>query len=79
MILESVDDHVIEPPTMFDAHIPEKFRDRAPKVLTDENGSQCWSYEGIRAPNMGLNAVAGCPPEEYGLNPLRYDKMRPGC
>ncbi len=28
---------------------------------------------------MGLNAVAGCPPEEYGLNPLRYDQMRPGC
>jgi predicted TIM-barrel fold metal-dependent hydrolase len=28
---------------------------------------------------MGLNAVAGCPPEEYGLNPTRYDQMRKGC
>ena len=25
-ILISVDDHLVEPPTMFDAHIPEKYR-----------------------------------------------------
>jgi predicted TIM-barrel fold metal-dependent hydrolase len=79
MILVSVDDHVIEPPTMFDAHIPEKYRDQAPRVKEDESGAQYWEYEGNRAPNMGLNAVAGCPPEEYGLNPLRFDQMRPGC
>ncbi len=79
MILVSVDDHVIEPPTMFDAHIPEKWRDQAPRVKEDDNGSQYWEFEGNRAPNMGLNAVAGCPPEEYGLNPLRFDQMRPGC
>ena len=79
MILVSVDDHVIEPPTMFDAHIPEKYRDQAPRIAEDETGSQFWLFEGQRAQNMGLNAVAGCPPEEYGLNPLRYDQMRPGC
>jgi predicted TIM-barrel fold metal-dependent hydrolase len=28
----SVDDHVIEPPTMFDRWIPAKYRDRAPRV-----------------------------------------------
>jgi hypothetical protein len=79
MILVSVDDHVIEPPTMFDAHIPAKYRDAAPKIQEDESGSQYWLFEGQRAQNMGLNAVAGCPPDEYGLNPLRYDQMRPGC
>lgn len=79
MILISVDDHVIEPPTMFDAHIPEKYRDRAPRVEQDESGGEYWLFEGQRAPNMGLNAVAGCPPEEYGLNPTRFDQMRPGC
>jgi predicted TIM-barrel fold metal-dependent hydrolase len=79
MILVSVDDHVIEPPTMFDAHIPEKYRDRAPKIQEDPSGAQYWLFEDVRAQNMGLNAVAGCPPEEYGLNPLRYDNMRPGC
>jgi predicted TIM-barrel fold metal-dependent hydrolase len=79
MILVSVDDHVIEPPTMFDAHIPERWRDQAPCVKEDADGSQYWEFEGGRAPNMGLNAVAGVPPEEYGLNPLRFDQMRPGC
>jgi predicted TIM-barrel fold metal-dependent hydrolase len=79
MILVSVDDHVIEPPTMFDAHIPEQYRDQAPRVKEADDGSEYWEFEGQRAPNMGLNAVAGCPPEEYGLNPLRFDQMRPGC
>ena len=37
MILVSVDDHVIEPPTMFDAHIPEKYRDQAPKIMEQYN------------------------------------------
>jgi predicted TIM-barrel fold metal-dependent hydrolase len=79
LILVSVDDHVIEPPTMFDAHIPEKYRDRAPHVLEDDQGNEYWQFEDERAMNMGLNAVAGCPPEEYGLSPTRYDQMRPGC
>jgi predicted TIM-barrel fold metal-dependent hydrolase len=79
LILVSVDDHVIEPRTMFDAHIPEKYRDRAPRVLTDDDGSEYWQFGDERAAYMGLNAVAGCPPEEYGLNPTRYDQMRPGC
>ena len=31
------------------------------------------------APNVGLNAVAGCPPEEYNLDPTEYEQMRPDC
>src|SRR5439155_4541186 len=79
LILVSVDDHVIEPKTMFDHHVPEKYRDRAPHVMTDDDGTEYWQFEEERAAYMGLNAVAGCPPEEYGLNPTRYDQMRPGC
>jgi predicted TIM-barrel fold metal-dependent hydrolase len=78
LILVSVDDHVIEPPTMFDDHIVTKYKSRAPRVLS-EDGNEYWEFEGQRAGYMGLNAVAGCPPEEYGLNPTRYDQMRPGC
>jgi predicted TIM-barrel fold metal-dependent hydrolase len=79
LVLVSVDDHIIEPREMFDAHIPERYRARAPRVLTDEDGSEYWLFEEERAAYMGLNAVAGCPPEEYGLNPTRYDQMRKGC
>jgi hypothetical protein len=66
LILISVDDHLVEPPTMFDAHIPEKYRDRAPFVRRTRDGSDVWMFEGAKIPNIGLNAVAGRPKEEYG-------------
>ncbi|EIV91914.1 amidohydrolase family protein [Frankia sp. QA3] len=79
LILVSVDDHVVEPPTMFDAHIPARYRDRAPHVVETADGNQIWTYEGQITPNIGLNAVAGVRPEDYGLDPTRFDQMRPGC
>jgi hypothetical protein len=30
-------------------------------------------------PNIGLNAVAGRPKEEYGIEPTAFDEIRPGC
>ena len=32
MILVSIDDHMVEPPDMYENHVPEKFREFAPKV-----------------------------------------------
>ncbi|EUA23696.1 putative amidohydrolase 2 [Mycobacterium xenopi 4042] len=36
-----------------------------------------WEYEGRIYPYIGLNAVAGKKPEEYGIEPVRYDDMIP--
>jgi predicted TIM-barrel fold metal-dependent hydrolase len=36
-------------------------------------------YDGNEVASMGLNAVVGRPPEEWGLEPDRFDDMRPGC
>ena len=79
LILVSVDDHVVEPPEMFEGHIPEKCKDRAPKVVTRDDGTDAWVFEGQEATNVGLNAVAGRPPDEYGVEPTRFSEMRPGC
>ncbi|MCU1392452.1 MAG: amidohydrolase 2 [Ilumatobacteraceae bacterium] len=79
LILISVDDHLVEPPNMFDAHIPEQYRDRAPRVHRKKNGSDVWIFNGQEIPNIGLNAVAGRPKEEYGIEPTAFDEMRPGC
>ncbi len=79
LILISVDDHLVEPPTLFDAHIPDRFRDRAPKIVHTEIGDDVWMFEGEAVPYMGLNAVAGRPREEYGIEPMSYDEMRRGC
>ena len=79
MIMISVDDHVVETPDMFDHHLPAKYRDRAPRVIHKKDGSDVWSFEGAFIPNIGLNAVAGRPPEEYGVEPTSYEHLRPGC
>ena len=79
MILVSVDDHVVEPPDMFDNHLPARYKDLAPRVIQAEDGSDVWLYEDQLLPNIGLNAVAGKPPEEYGIDPTTFAEMRPGC
>ena len=80
MILVSVDDHVVEPPTLFDNHLPDKWKEFAPKSVHDaERGIDVWTFEGNVIPNIGLNAVAGRPPEEYNIEPTSYDMIRAGC
>jgi len=77
--LISVDDHVIEPPDMFEGRMPASLVDRAPRVIELDDGAQGWLYEGSVLPSPGLNAVAGRPVEEWGFDPVRFDEMRRGC
>ncbi len=78
MILVSVDDHVVEPPDLFDQHLSPEWKSKAPRV-EQKNGTDVWVFQGQPIPNIGLNAVVGRRPEEYGVEPTRYDQMRPGC
>ena len=59
LILVSVDDHTVEPPDMWDKHVPAKYKDLAPKLVKKPDGADVWVYEGNEIPNIGLNAVAG--------------------
>ena len=79
MILVSVDDHVVEPPTLFDQHLADEYKPRAPRVVHKTDGTDVWLFEGRQLPNIGLNAVVGRPPEEYGMEPTSYEQLRPGC
>ena len=38
MILVSVDDHLVEPPDLFEGHLPAKYADRAPRVVANDEG-----------------------------------------
>ena len=78
LIIASVDDHIVEPPTMFDAHLTVSDKADAPRVLKDKNGADYWLFEGRRAGNIGLNAVVGRMREEYGCEPVSFDQMRKG-
>jgi predicted TIM-barrel fold metal-dependent hydrolase len=79
LVLISVDDHLVEPPTVFDDRLPERFRDQAPRVERKPDGSDVWTFDGSVIPNIGLNAVAGRPKEEYGIEPTAFEEIRPGC
>jgi predicted TIM-barrel fold metal-dependent hydrolase len=75
----SVDDHLIEPPDLFEGRMPVALVDRAPRIVEFENGGQAWVYEDQLFANVGLNAVVGRPREEWSMEPARFDEMRPGC
>src|SRR4051794_35601880 len=79
MIMISVDDHVVEPPDMFKNHLADKWKDQAPVVVQKDDGTDVWRFEGRDMPNIGLNAVAGRPPEEYGMEPTSFEEIRTGC
>ena len=79
LILISVDDHIIEPPDLFDAHLPERFKADAPRIVRRDDGADVWRFGEVEVPNVALNAVAGRPKEEYGVEPQSLDEIRPGC
>jgi len=79
LLLVSVDDHVVEPPGFLEPHLPTRYRDAAPQVEHQPDGTDFWVYEGRRLPNVGLNAVVGRPRDEYGIEPTSFADMRPGC
>jgi predicted TIM-barrel fold metal-dependent hydrolase len=79
MVIVSVDDHICEPPTMFDNQLSGDLLASAPKLKMDPNGKNYWQYQGYIRPSVGLNAVVGRPPEEYGMEPTSLDQLRKGC
>ena len=79
LVLVSVDDHVVEPPHLFEGRLPAKYVDLAPQFVTRADGTNAWVYEGAEIANVALNAVAGRPAEEYGMEPTSFAELRAGC
>jgi predicted TIM-barrel fold metal-dependent hydrolase len=74
----SVDDHVIEHPRVWVDRLPEKHREAGPQIV-EVDGKELWRLEGQLRPTIGLNAVAGKDPKDFGMDPVRFDEMLPGC
>jgi predicted TIM-barrel fold metal-dependent hydrolase len=79
MKILSVDDHLVEHPRVWQDRLPEKYKEAGPRIIENEHGHHVWLYEGRLYPQIGLNAVAGREPKDYGMDPVRYDDMIPGC
>lgn len=80
MILVSVDDHIIEPRDLFQKHLPQKWRDRAPKLTYNKDAkAEAWSWEYGASFQSFINAVVTLPNEEWGFDPGTQAEIRPGC
>src|ERR1700724_3791915 len=75
----SVDDHLVEPPHMFEGRLPAGLQDRAPRVIEDDHGREVWEFEAERHFRLGRNPVAGRRLETVKIEPFRFDQMRRGC
>ncbi|HUA95238.1 MAG TPA: amidohydrolase family protein [Acidimicrobiales bacterium] len=75
----SVDDHLVEPPDMFEERLPARLADRAPRVVETAEGHQVWEFDGERYTQVGMNAVAGRRRDHVTLEPTRFEDMRRGC
>ena len=76
--LISVDDHILEPPTLWTNRMSAGDQERAPHIERDGK-HEFWVYDGKRLPTSGLSAVAGKSKEEFSPEPVTYAEMRPGC
>ncbi len=78
MKLISVDDHLVEHPTVWEDRLPKAMRQAGPRVVGGD-GPQTWEFESQNAGGSGLSAVAGKPWEKRSSDPERFEDMRPGC
>ncbi len=75
--LISTDDHITEPPGLFDDRLPKKYADRIPHVVEDEEGS-AWNVDGTLTRMSGLANAAGQKEEEFSPKSRTFEAMRPG-
>ena len=75
----SVDDHLVEPPDMFDGRLPAVLQSLAPQLVVTDKGHQVWQFDGQVFTQVGLNAVAGRRIDPSNLEPARFEDMRKGC
>ena len=75
-LIIDADAHITEPPDVWTARVPKKYRDQVPRVEKLE-GVDTWVLHGEPLAPVGVTAPAGWPthPPEY---PKTYDEIHPG-
>ena len=71
-----VDTHITEPPDVWSARLPTKYRDQAPRIVHDEAWDwDVWQIGASRAAiTVGHTAVAGWP-EPFPAAPRRFEEV----
>jgi predicted TIM-barrel fold metal-dependent hydrolase len=74
------DSHVTEPPHLWQSRVPQKLKERAPKVVKLPNGGDAWSYEDgkhVRPMFVTTNAGGLMATDVNSEAVVTYDTIRP--
>jgi predicted TIM-barrel fold metal-dependent hydrolase len=72
------DAHVYEPPDVWQARVPAKLRERAPKVVRNDEGDVWLFDDGARVRPIGLMAAAGSSFLDFRPSGWTYETIRRG-
>jgi predicted TIM-barrel fold metal-dependent hydrolase len=75
----SVDDHIIEPPHLWQERLPERYRAIGPRVVEQDDGTQAWMFEEqiVRTGRGNARTLPQFDQTPHGF--ARFEEMRPGC
>ena len=73
------DCHVLEPPDIWKNWLPEKYQDKAPKLVKDVDGGDAWLFAGGEPDPIGLVSTPGMPWDQFRWTGVTYDDARTGC
>jgi predicted TIM-barrel fold metal-dependent hydrolase len=74
------DCHILEPPDIWDNWLPERHRDKAPKLVKDSRGGDAWlTAVGGEPDPIGLTATPGMPFDRFRWFGVSYEEARTGC
>ncbi len=77
LILVSIDDHVVEPPDMFLRHVPKKYQDEAPIVVTDARASTSGCIRAGRKASAASTPWCRGRPRNGAVTRPGFAEMRP--
>jgi predicted TIM-barrel fold metal-dependent hydrolase len=74
------DCHILEPPDIWTNWLPEKYQDRAPKLVKDAEGGDAWlTAVGGDPDPIGLVSTPGMPYDKFRWFGVTYEEARTGC
>jgi predicted TIM-barrel fold metal-dependent hydrolase len=75
----SVDDHIIEPPHLWQSRLPERLRATGPRVIELDDGTEAWVFEDqvVQTKRGNARHLPQFDQSPHGL--ARFSEMRPGC
>jgi predicted TIM-barrel fold metal-dependent hydrolase len=76
----SADAHVLEPKHIWEAWLPARFQEKAPKLGKDVDGGDGWRFAGATDVDpIGLVSTPGKAWDEFRWTGVTYEEARPGC